>query len=103
MGQAAATKIARAELAAAARTYTRRHFTDPDLELDDVAAAVGAPRRTVQRCLQECGGVGFRTFLIRLRMELAKQLLADTDLRVREIAARCAYMQAAQFAKTFRA
>jgi two-component system response regulator YesN len=84
------------------RTYTRQHFTEPGLELDDVAAAIGTSRRQLQRCLQECGGIDFRTFLIRLRMELGRQLLADTDLRVREIAARCAYMQAHQFARTFR-
>lgn len=103
MTQRASTKIARAELAANARAYTRLHFTDPDLSIEDVAAAVGTSRRQLQRCLQECGGVDFRTFLIRLRMELARQLLADTDLTVREVAARCAYKQAHQFAKTFRA
>ena len=41
-------------------------------------------------------------YLRRLRVERARQLLADVDLSIKEIAQRCGFDDAYHFSKTFR-
>ena len=72
-----------------------------DVTLDDVARRVAGSRRQLQRCFHELYGASFRECLTRVRMQRAAELLADTDLPVRQVAARVAYRQPAQFAKAF--
>ena len=71
------------------------------LQLDDVARRIATSRRQLQRCFDEHGDGSFRECLTRIRMQRAAELLAETSLPVREIAARVGYRQPAQFAKAF--
>jgi AraC family transcriptional regulator, regulatory protein of adaptative response / methylphosphotriester-DNA alkyltransferase methyltransferase len=78
-----------------------REFARP-LELDDVARRLATSRRQLQRAFAEIGGTSFRTFVARVRMRKALDLLRDGRLPVREVANSVGYRQPAQFAKTFR-
>jgi len=72
-----------------------------ELTLDDVARQIATSRRQLQRCLDEHGDGPFRECLARIRMRRAAELLTETRIPVRAIAARVGYRQPAQFAKAF--
>lgn len=73
-----------------------------DLELGDVARRIATSRRQLQRAFAEIGGAPFRAHLTRIRMARAAELLASSDLPVREVSRAVGYRQPAQFAKSFR-
>src|SRR3954453_11355634 len=78
-----------------------REFAQP-LELDEVARRLATSRRQLQRAFAEIGDTSFRTYVARVRMLRALDLLKDGRLPVREVANNVGYRQPAQFAKTFR-
>jgi AraC family transcriptional regulator, regulatory protein of adaptative response / methylphosphotriester-DNA alkyltransferase methyltransferase len=72
-----------------------------DVALHDVAHRIATSPRQLQRCFDEHHELTFRQSLARIRMERAAELLLDTNLPVRAIAARVGYRQPTQFAKAF--
>jgi AraC family transcriptional regulator, regulatory protein of adaptative response / methylphosphotriester-DNA alkyltransferase methyltransferase len=78
-----------------------REYAQP-LELDDVARRLATSRRQLQRAFAEIGETSFRTYVARVRMRRALDLLREGRLPVREVANNVGYRQPAQFAKTFR-
>lgn len=72
------------------------------LTLDDVARRVATSRRQLQRAFAEAGETSFRTFLQRIRMDRAADLLREGDAPVNQVASAVGYRQPAQFAKAFR-
>jgi transcriptional regulator GlxA family with amidase domain len=73
-----------------------------ELELDQIAHRLATSRRQLQRSFAEIGQTSFRSYLARVRMQRALELLQDGSLAVRDVAASVGYRQPAQFAKTFR-
>ena len=78
-----------------------REYAEP-LELDDVARRLATSRRQLQRAFAETGRTSFRSYVARVRMRKAMELLREGRLPVREVANAVGYRQPAQFAKTFR-
>ena len=75
----------------------------PDrLALDEVARRVATSRRQLQRAFAEAGETSFRTYVQRVRMERAAQLLRGGNAPVNQVAGAVGYRQPAQFAKAFR-
>jgi transcriptional regulator GlxA family with amidase domain len=72
------------------------------LALDDVARRVATSRRQLQRAFAEAGETSFRSYLQRVRMERAAELLRDGGSPVNQVATAVGYRQPAQFAKAFR-
>jgi AraC family transcriptional regulator, regulatory protein of adaptative response / methylphosphotriester-DNA alkyltransferase methyltransferase len=70
--------------------------------LDDVARRVATSRRQLQRAFAEAGEMSFRSYLQKVRMERAADLLRDPRTPVHVVASNVGYRQAAQFAKAFR-
>jgi AraC-like DNA-binding protein len=68
---------------------------------DDVAAAMGLPRRTFNRRLGE-HGTTFRHALETVRFEAARELLRDTALDVAQISAALGYSESSVFVRAFR-
>lgn len=95
------TQVDRANLFRAAVEIVEAEYAR-DLGLDEVARRVACSRRQLQRCYAEIGWTTYRTHLIATRMERAAELLARSDLTVREVADSVGYRQPAQFAKAFR-
>ena len=73
-----------------------------DLELDDVARRLATSRRQLQRSFAQIGNTSFRSYVAKVRMHRALELLQDGGLPVRDVASSVGYRQPAQFAKTFR-
>lgn len=72
------------------------------LRIGEVAGRVATSPRQLQRVFADVAGVGFRSYLTRLRMSKAAELLATTALPVKEIARRVGYGDASQFSKAFK-
>ena len=72
------------------------------LALDHVARRVATSRRQLQRAFAEAGETSFRSYLQRVRMERAVELLRAGESAVNEVASAVGYRQPAQFAKAFR-
>jgi transcriptional regulator GlxA family with amidase domain len=73
-----------------------------DLELDEVARRLATSRRQLQRSFAEIGHTSFRSYVARVRMQRALEMLQNGSMAVRDVAASVGYRQPAQFAKTFR-
>ena len=75
---------------------------DSELSLNQVALRVAASRRQLQRAFAEAGETSFRTYLQKVRMAKAAELLRESALPVNQVASSVGYRQPAQFAKAFR-
>lgn len=83
-------------------TYLRRHYRDR-LTLPGVAQALHYSPRQCQRLLHECLGVGFSELLLSLRIDRAKELLAQTGRTIDEIAASSGFSSGRSFSRQFTA
>jgi AraC family transcriptional regulator of adaptative response / methylphosphotriester-DNA alkyltransferase methyltransferase len=72
------------------------------IDLNSVAAEIATSRRQLQRAFAEVGHTSFRTYLAKVRMRRALELLRMGGMPVRQVAHSVGYRQPAQFAKTFR-
>jgi AraC family transcriptional regulator of adaptative response / methylphosphotriester-DNA alkyltransferase methyltransferase len=84
-----------------AKDIIQREYPN-DLELDQVAHRLATSRRQLQRSFAEIGKTSFRSYVARVRMQRALELLRAGSMPVRDVAASVGYRQPAQFAKTFR-
>jgi AraC family transcriptional regulator of adaptative response / methylphosphotriester-DNA alkyltransferase methyltransferase len=84
-----------------AAAIVREEYSRP-LVLDDVAHRVASSRRQLQRAFAEAGETTFRTYLQKVRMARASELLRNRSIPVNQVALAVGYRQPAQFAKAFR-
>jgi transcriptional regulator GlxA family with amidase domain len=96
-----ATAERRRELFEEAASLIRREYAE-DLSLDVLARRVASSRRQLQRAFAEAGDTSFRSYLQRVRMAKARELLREGTLPVNRVAAAVGYHRPAQFAKAFR-
>lgn len=74
-----------------------------DLSLDEIAVAGRLSRTYISEFFHERTGMHLVKYIHILRMEKARQLLlAEPEIRVSELAARCGFSDACYFAKIFR-
>jgi AraC-like DNA-binding protein len=90
------TERDRRRLLVEAERVIGERYGEFDLGLADIAEDVGCSPRQLQRVLREVGGTDFRSSLLKVRMEKARQLLSRKrgGLTVREAARRCGYREA---------
>lgn len=88
-------------IVALAKKFFRDHLAEPGL----VAAAAdlaNLTERTLSRRFGRATGVSPRDFIVEIRMERARDLLARTRLPIDEVAARVGYSDRGTFSKTFK-
>jgi transcriptional regulator GlxA family with amidase domain len=100
-GKRPATRAARRTLFAEAAEILANEASRP-ITLEEVAHRIATSPRQLQRVFTEHAGLGFRSYLRRLRLSNAADLLTGTDLSVGEIADAVGYGDASQFAKSFK-
>lgn len=74
---------------------------DGDVLVGDVAAACGMSRSSFMRGFRATTGTTPMQWLTRLRIETAKQLLADSRLSLAEIGVRCGFADQSHFTRVF--
>jgi LacI family transcriptional regulator len=89
------------ELLAQAVAFIRQHATKP-ISIDDVLDAVPLSRRSLERRFRERLGRSPGEEIRRIQLEVAKQLLIDTDQTLARITQRSGYRQFRNFASAFR-
>lgn len=95
----------RAARAAAAHAHIAAHFADPGYDVAACASHLGISVRYLQALL-EADGTRFGEELRRLRLEQARNLLADpanASLRITDIAFDCGFSDISHFTRQFRA
>jgi AraC-like DNA-binding protein len=100
-GKRPTTWEARQAIFAEAAEILANEFPKP-IRIGDVARRVATSPRQLQRVFADVGGLGFRSYLRRIRMSHAADLLANTDFPVKEIARLVGYVDPSEFSKAFK-
>ena len=95
------TRAPSASLAAKAASYIHEHYIE-DLSLDKIARHIKISPTYLSRIFSQEHGKGIQEYLTELRIQKAKQLLAETDCKIYEIAANVGYQDAIYFNKLFK-
>lgn len=86
---------------AAALAWIRDNVAE-NISVGSVADYVGISRRTLERRFRSVVGDSILAEIRRIRVELAKQVLADSNLKLSVIAEYCGFRDPARFATLFR-
>lgn len=85
----------------AIRDYIDEHYASP-LTRDSVAQAFYISPNYLSHLFQKTGAVGFNEYLNHTRLEHARMLLKGYDLKVKEIAHACGFIDSNYFCRLFR-
>jgi AraC-like DNA-binding protein len=85
----------------AIRIYIDEHYAAP-LTRESVAQAFYISPNYLSHLFQKTGAVGFNEYLTHTRLEHARQLLKGYDLKVKEVAHACGFVDSNYFCRLFR-
>lgn len=88
-------------LALSIEQYIQEHYAR-DLGLEQIAEQVGVSVKYVSRVFKKKFGVNLGDYLTRLRMDKAKELLEQTDLRMNEVAEQVGIFSRSTFQRVFK-
>ncbi|WP_269540692.1 PocR ligand-binding domain-containing protein [Cerasicoccus fimbriatus] len=88
-------------LVANAKKYIQDRYQE-QLSLDDAAKAVNASTRHFCKVFKQATGITFTDYLARVRVEKAKTMLTNLNLRVSEIAFEVGFDSISQFNRSFK-
>lgn len=75
---------------------------EKEISIEELAAKVNLNRTTLQKVFKEMYGLTVNEYRTKARLQLAKNLLASTDLSITEIAGRSGYANASKFSEVFK-
>ena len=79
-----------------------QNYMDPDLSLVSLSGMLDVSPNHLSSCIKKTAGESFINILIRKRMEAARELLAEPNLRIQEVALRCGYTDQHYFSYCFK-
>ncbi|WP_077065026.1 response regulator [Gracilibacillus massiliensis] len=82
--------------------YIRKHYRDPDVTLETIAASLHVSTVYLSRMIKQELGKSYVQILTHMRLRAAKELLQTTDLSIREVAERVGYDSQHYFSTAFR-
>ncbi len=85
-----------------AKIYMASHFNDPNLMLQDVARAVNMSNSRFSTVFSQQNGQTFTEYLISLRLNKAKELLRETDMKSSQVAMESGYNDSHYFSYIFK-
>jgi AraC-like DNA-binding protein len=85
----------------AVRGHLEEHYREP-LTRESVAQAFYISPNYLSHLFQKAGGVGFNEYLNHVRLEQAKHLLKRYDMKVKEVAHACGFVDSNYFCRLFR-
>lgn len=86
-----------------AKNYIEDHLNDKNLCLETVSDHVGLSKSYFCKLFsRQMGGAGFSSYLNHLRIERAKQLLLETDLKIFEVSDAVGFSHARYFSQVFK-
>lgn len=84
-----------------ATTYVRERLASA-LSVEGLAKAAGVSASHLHALFRKHLGTSPRQYIIRRRLDLARELLAGDDVRIKEISARCGFDDPESFCRSFR-
>ncbi len=75
---------------------------EKEISIGELSEKVNLNRTTLQKVFKEMYGLTINEYRTKSRIQLAKNLLASTDLSITEIAGRCGYANASKFSEVFK-
>lgn len=82
--------------------YMQDHDTDPELSISAIAEAFGMPTARLSLAFKNLMHTSPLEYLTLLRVERSKELLAGTELSIKEIAVQVGYYDASSFIRRFK-
>lgn len=82
--------------------YIEEHYLEYDFSLEKLADKFDLSLYALGKFFKDETGIGFKDYLIRLKMEAAKTLLGNSDKTVNEITSDIGYSNVSHFIKTFK-
>lgn len=82
--------------------YMENHYCDPDMSFESLAAAVGLSVSYISALLKKKLNTSFVKLQMGLRMEKAKELLADPNLKIIDVAEMLGYNDSYYFSHCFK-
>ena len=79
-----------------------QHYMDPDLSLVSLSGMLDVSPNHLSACIKRYTGETFINTLIQKRMEAARELLATSSFKIREVAERCGYTDQHYFSYCFK-
>lgn len=83
-------------------SYIKMNYSKP-ITLDDVAKNSFISKVYLCQYIKKCTNMTFNEYITHVRIEKAKELLANTDLKIHQICENIGYKTTAHFAKIFKA
>ncbi|MFR9524420.1 MAG: response regulator [Rikenellaceae bacterium] len=83
-------------------TIVERELSNPELNVDMIASAVAMSRTSLYNKMKSVADVSVRDYIIRIRMERARELLSNRDLPIADIAAQVGFTDQRYFSTTFK-
>jgi two-component system response regulator YesN len=85
-----------------AKRYILEHFSDPDLDLQEISESVGITRNHLSYQFAKETGEHLRDYIHRIRIEEAKKLLVNTEKKVYEVCDLVGYKNVESFSRIFK-
>ncbi|MHA7964211.1 helix-turn-helix domain-containing protein [Paenibacillus sp. CAU 1782] len=82
--------------------WTRLHALEPDISVERIAMVMGYNKDYLSRMFKSRFGSGLLSYIHRIRLDAAKEMLATTSLPVKEVALRVGILDEKQFSKWFK-
>ena len=82
--------------------YVKEHFAEYDMSIQKTAADLSISTAAVREAVYKCTGRMYKDYLMSLRIEYAKRLLADEELTVAEVCQKVGYSNVSYFIKMFK-
>lgn len=83
------------------KDYIRGHL-DGEIQVNTLADLAGYSTTYISRVFRQSEHIGLHEYIVMCRMNLAKELVCNTNLKVYEIAGRCGYPDTTYFIKAFK-
>lgn len=84
------------------KQYISDHLSNPDLSLVHLSEQFGIPSKNVSALFKEQFDIKFIDYLINRRVELAKQLLTETESSIQEVGYQVGYLNPVSFNRVFK-
>ena len=78
------------------------HYNYQTITVNDVVNFIGFSRGYLSSAFKKAKGISLQEYLLKVRMQKAKELLAGTDLQIQEIAEKTGYTDQLNFSRIFR-
>ena len=76
------------KIVVSAKKYIDQHIYDPDMSLEDIATALHINYYYLCKCFKKGEGISFTKYVTNKRLQIASELLSDTNLHIYEICER---------------